>query len=181
MITKLNLGCFNKKMYGFINVDIRADVEPDVQDNIFLLKKFEPNSVDLIYACHVLEHIERKQVTLALKRWYEVLKPDGMVRIAVPDFEAVAAHYLYWKQLHLLYSALGGSQRHEADYHLSHFDFITLKEQLMLAGFSSIERYDRWMTDHAFVDDYSAAYWPHKDFQNGKLMSLNVEAIKYAV
>ena len=46
---KLNLGCFNKKLPGFVNVDIREDVNPDVVDNCFTLEKFDNDSVDLIY------------------------------------------------------------------------------------------------------------------------------------
>ena len=38
---KLNLGCFNKQLPGFVNVDIREDVKPDVVDSAFTLKKFE--------------------------------------------------------------------------------------------------------------------------------------------
>ena len=49
---KLNLGCYDRKIDGFINVDIREDVEPDVPDDVFKLEKFEKNSADLIYACH---------------------------------------------------------------------------------------------------------------------------------
>lgn len=175
---KLNLGCFNKKMHGFINVDIREDVSPDRVDDIFRLSTFENNSADYIYACHVLEHIERKQVLPALKRWYEVLKSGGIVRIAVPDCAAIFAHYFYWGDLKAIYSSLGGSQKHIADYHLAHFDFKTLEELLLEAGFQNVKLYDRWKTEHAYSDDYSAAYHPHKDFANGKLLSLNVEAHK---
>lgn len=175
---KLHLGCFNKKIHGFTNVDIREDVNPDVVDDIFKLEKFQKNSVDLIYACHVLEHLKRKELLPALTRWYDVLKPNGIVRIAVPDMEAVFAHYFYHRKLSDLYSALGGSQRHDYDYHYSHFDFLTLHQWLMMAGFHDVKRYNRWETEHAYVDDYSAAYVPHLDFINGKLMSLNVEATK---
>jgi predicted SAM-dependent methyltransferase len=177
-MTKLHLGCFNKKIHGFTNIDIREDVNPDVVDDIFKLEKFKSNSVDLIYACHVLEHLNRKDSQQALCRWNEVLKPDGEVYIAVPNMEAIFAHYFYHRRLSDLFSALGGSQRHDFDYHLSHFDFDTLKLWLENAKFKNVALYDRWKTDWAFVDDYSAAYYPHLNFTNGKLMSLNVKAVK---
>ena len=52
---KLHLGCFDRKIHGFINIDIRKDVCPDIVDDVFKLTSFEDGSVDLIYACHVLE------------------------------------------------------------------------------------------------------------------------------
>ena len=45
---KLNLGCFDKKLPGFVNVDIREDVNPDVLDNAFTLDTFDKDSVDLM-------------------------------------------------------------------------------------------------------------------------------------
>lgn len=175
---KLHLGCFNKKIYGFTNVDIREDVNPDVVDDIFKLEKFKPSTADLIYACHVLEHLDKKESLLALKRWYEVLKNGGTVRIAVPNMEQVFAHYFYYKDLTVLYSALWGSQRHEYDYHKHGWTFETLKNDLESVGFSNIKLYDWRKTEHSYVDDYSQAYVPHMDKEHGQLMSLNVEATK---
>ena len=31
---KLNLGCGNRKMYGFVNVDARQEVNPDIIYNV---------------------------------------------------------------------------------------------------------------------------------------------------
>jgi len=45
-------------------------------------------------------------------------------------------------------------------------------------GFKDIKRYDWRKTEHFYVDDYSQTYYPHMDKEDGKLMSLNVEAIK---
>jgi predicted SAM-dependent methyltransferase len=165
-------------MAGFVNVDIREDVDPDVVDDIFTLEKFDNESADLIYACHVLEHVKRVQVLPTLRRWYDVLKTGGKVRIAVPDMEAVFSHYFYWKDLPRIWSSLGGSQRHDYDYHYSHFDFDTLSNLLKITGFKNVERYDWRQTEHWYVDDYSQAYEPHMDKEHGKLISLNVEATK---
>ncbi len=175
---KLNLGCYDRKLYGFVNVDIRSDVEPDVVDNAFTLSKFEKNSVDLIYACHMLEHGDYGECESALKRWHEVLKPGGTLRLAVPDMEAHFAHYYYHKDLRVLHSTFWGSQRHPYDFHKNGWDFKKLKEDLESTGFADVRRYDWRKTEHFYVDDYSQAYLPHMDKTNGKLMSLNVEATK---
>jgi predicted SAM-dependent methyltransferase len=175
---KLNLGCYDRKIHGFVNVDIREDVEPDVVDNVFKLEKFKESSVDLIYACHVLEHADYKESELALRRWFAVLKKGGVLRLAVPDMEAHFAHYYYHKDLRLLHSTFWGSQRHAYDYHKNGWDFKKLKEDLKEAGFSIVKKYDWQKTEHFYVDDYSQTYFPHMDKEKGKLMSLNVEAKK---
>src|SRR5581483_5912767 len=99
---KLNLGCFNKKMYGFVNVDIREEVKPDVVDNIYELKNFKNESADLIYCCHCLEHVKKTDALKALKRWFEVLKPGGLLRVAVPNIEEACKHYIYYKNLDVI-------------------------------------------------------------------------------
>jgi predicted SAM-dependent methyltransferase len=175
---KLNLGCYNKKMYDWTNVDIREDVNPDVIDDVFKLEKFKANSVDQIYICHVLEHASFADAWHAVARYYEVLKPGGILRIAVPNIAAVVEHYVYHKNLKDLYSALWGSQRHDYDFHRCGFDEPTLREMLEYSGFTNVSVYDRWKTEHAYVDDYSAAYYPHMNFTHGKLMSLNMQGTK---
>tara|TARA_R110000824_G_scaffold285090_2_gene473261 strand:+ start:8227 stop:8775 length:549 start_codon:yes stop_codon:yes gene_type:complete len=175
---KLNLGCYDRKIPGFVNVDIREDVGPELLDDVFKLEKVKNNSVDLIYACHVLEHADYKESETALKRWFEVLKEGGKLRLAVPDMEAHFAHYYYHKDLRLLHSTFWGSQKHPYDYHKNGWDFQKLEEDLTAAGFSDIKRYDWRETEHFYIDDYSQTYFPHMDKENGKLMSLNIEAEK---
>ena len=175
---KLNLGCYDRKIPYFTNVDIRSDVNPDLVDDVFKLEKVQNNSVDLIYACHVLEHADYKESELALARWFEVLKPGGVLRLAVPDMEAHFAHYYYHRDLRLLHSTFWGSQRHPYDYHKNGWDYKKLCEDLINTGFCDIRRYDWRETEHFYVDDYSQTYYPHLDKTNGKLMSLNVEATK---
>ena len=176
---QLNLGCFDKKLPGFINVDIREEVNPDVVDNAFSLGSFKNNSVDLIYSCHMLEHLDYSETTNALTTWYSVLKEGGILRLSVPDLERVFAHYFYHRDLDTLMHMIYGSQRHEFDFHKNGWDFNRLKRFLEIVGFHNIRRWD-WKTTepHNYCDDYSQAYCPHMDKENGVLMSLNVEATK---
>ena len=46
-------------------------------------------------------------------------------------------------------------------------------------GFKEVYRYDWRETEHSNIDDFSQAYIPHMDKENGELMSLNIEAIKW--
>lgn len=184
---QLNLGCFKKKIYGFINVDCRAEVEPDVVDDIRKLDNFKENSTDIILSVHALEHLKRAEIAPTLKRWYDVLKTGGKAYIAVPDMRACFELYFYCRDLKIIYSSLGGSQVEDhfaEDIHLSHFDFDTLKEHMENAGFKDVKLYDHWKTPWAHNDNYSAAYYPcafyppkHAPFQN-KLISLNMEGTK---
>ena len=185
---KLNLGCFDKKIHGFVNIDIRPEVNPDLVDNAFELNTIRDKSVELIYCSHMFEHLNFEDARKALKRWNQVLLSGGTLRLAVPDMNAVFAHYFYWGDIKLLRSALWGSQRHDFDYHLSGWDFESLKAELELCGFTDVYRWSPEFTDpHKYVDDYSQAYYPdgHKPMVmgngkridlGGKLMSLNIEA-----
>lgn len=176
---KLHLGCGDKILKGYINVDIRPETGCDIVDDVTLLEKFENNSADEIYACHVLEHFGRHQYFDVLKRWYDILKPGGLIRISVPDLGAVIYQY-YVQQLPLrkLMGFIYGGQTYNENYHYVGFDFYTLTEDLEKLGFSNISKWDWKLTDHAHVDDYSQAYLPHMEKETGLLMSLNIQAFK---
>ena len=50
----------------------------------------------------------------------------------------------------------------------------------MDTGFSEVRPWDWRTTEHGALDDYSQAYLPHLDKENGMLVSLNLEAVKLA-
>ncbi|MDJ0795457.1 MAG: methyltransferase domain-containing protein [Calothrix sp. MO_167.B12] len=54
----------------------------------------EQNSCCGVYASHVLEHLSLEDFRLALSNTYKILKPDGILRIVVPDLEAITSSYL---------------------------------------------------------------------------------------
>jgi len=53
----------------------------------------EDNSVDNYYTSHTLEHIETFTVPFVMSELYRTLKPNGMIRIVVPDFRYGANLY----------------------------------------------------------------------------------------
>lgn len=184
MSKKLNVGCGNRKMHGFVNVDIREDIEPDVVCDVSKIsEKFE--NVDLIYACHVLEHFPEKPFLFSkttwkdvLTDWHKALRPGGTIRLSVPDLEAVCNRYVKTKDLAEIKTFFFGGQKYDYDYHFCGWDYPTLKSALESLGFADVRLYDWRKTEHCFVDDYSQAYLPHMDKNKGQLMSLNVEATK---
>ena len=175
---KLNLGCGRKILNGWINIDKIPQHPEVVEDDVSILENIQDETVDIIYACHVLEHFGRHEIENVAKCWSRKLKSGGKIRIAVPDFEAVCKRYIEKKDIKEMIGFTSGGQKNEYDYHKIVFDFHSLKNLLEKAGFEDIKRYDWKATDHSHVDDYSQSYLPHMDKENGTLMSLNVEATK---
>jgi hypothetical protein len=113
-----------------------------------------------------------------LKRWFEILKEGGILRISVPNFQSVNEYYNDTKDLSKLMGFLYGGQTYKENFHYYIWDFNSLKNDLILINFKEVNHFDWRKTEHSNIDDFSQAYLPHMDKENGKLMSLNVEAIK---
>ena len=184
---EIHLGCGDINIPGFTNIDLDSYPHIDHQRDIRDLDIFKDNSVDLIYSSHSLEYFDRIEVKGVLKEWYRVLKHGGILRLAVPDFEALVKIYLKYGDLDhqgILgplygkwpFNTLGGKV--DSFYHKTTYDFNSLKRVLIKSGFINIKRYDWRKTIHKDFDDYSQAYIPHMDKENGILISLNVEAEK---
>jgi len=86
MSTRLNLGCGNNRLGGFINVDksplCAPDLVLDIDGPLHGPWPWEPNSIDEIVAHHILEHIQCFE--WVTKSIYRVLKVGGTVDIRVP-------------------------------------------------------------------------------------------------
>lgn len=177
MSLKLHLGCGTKHIENYVNIDIRYLPGVDEINNIKFLRNYQENTVDVIYACHVLEHFSRWEYEHVLRRWYELLKPDGILRLAVPDFQSICEYYHKTNDLIKIMGVLYGGQDYDENYHYVAFDFNSLAKSLQNIGFTVVREYNWKQTEHTNVDDYSKAYIPHMD-QNGILMSLNIEAQK---
>jgi len=175
---KLHLGCGNKILTNFTNIDIRPIEGVDLVEDIRKLSQIKNDSVELIYVCHVLEHFGRHEYLEVLKRWYEILKKDGILRISVPNFEKIVDYYNKTKDLKTLIGFLYGGQNYEQNYHYCTWDFNSISDDLKSIGFKRVYEYDWRNTEHSNIDDFSQAYLPHMDKENGTLMSLNIEAIK---
>ncbi len=113
-----------------------------------------------------------------MKEWYRVLEFGGVLRIAVPNFEAIVEEYLSSRNLELVMGLLYGGQNYKYNFHYQTYDFKRLSALLKAAGFERVERYDWRDFLPEGYDDYSRSYLPHMDFEHGRLMSLNVLARK---
>lgn len=175
---KLHLGCGKRHIPGFVHVDAIPFPHVDYVRDVTDLSCFETDSCDLIYACHLVEHFPRNGVDEVLKEWQRVLRPGGVLRIAVPDLEATCEVYSQTKNLALVIGPLYGRQDHPHNFHYNVFDFATAKRVLEGIGFVDVRLWDWRKTEHAEIDDLSQAYIPHMDKENGRLISLNVECTK---
>jgi predicted SAM-dependent methyltransferase len=111
MKTFINIGCGHRYHSSWTNYDIvprgPAVIKADLGRGIPL----PDGSADVIYHSAVLEHIARNQVPGFLRECYRVLKPGGVIRIAVPDLERICTLYL-----EKLQSARSGNQKAAREY-----------------------------------------------------------------
>jgi len=87
-VVRLNLGCGDKPLEGYINVDVapsRGGKAPDVVADVRFLEPFAPDHADEILAIHLIEHIDRWEVVDVLRRWFTLLKPGGRLVIETPN------------------------------------------------------------------------------------------------
>jgi len=94
---KLNLGCGDKILDGYVNVDVaasRAGKRPDVLCDLHALTPFEDDSVDEILSVHVVEHFWRWEVVAVLREWVRVLKPGGRMILECPNLRSACEAFL---------------------------------------------------------------------------------------
>tara|TARA_Y100000768_G_scaffold385075_1_gene370385 strand:+ start:3723 stop:4283 length:561 start_codon:yes stop_codon:yes gene_type:complete len=184
MSIKINLGCWHRNIPGFINVDLCDMPHIHYKSPIDDLSMFEDNYADLIYSSHSFEYFDRFQAVKVLKEWNRVLKPNGVLRIAVPDFDKLIMVYKASNDLSKILGPMYGRMEintpngKENLYHKTMYNFDSLSNILIENGFNNIKKYDWKKTIHKDFDDHSQAYYPHMDKKNGILISLNVEAQK---
>ena len=100
---KLHLGCGTNYIDGWINIDNNSDNNINKLDFLWDLKEplpFDDNSVDFIYNEHFLEHLTVEQGQTSLRDFLRILKPNGVMRIAMPDLAEAVKLYLDndWKK-----------------------------------------------------------------------------------
>lgn len=139
---RLNIGCGETKLKGFINIDVEKKVKPDL---VFNIKKyrlpFKDGSITQINCIHNIEHIEFKFWDYILNEFYRVLKLNGRLILAYPEFERVAENFIknangmkdFWR------ATLYGRQLYRGDYHVTPVVTKDLIQQLFKIGFDEIK------------------------------------------
>ena len=117
MKDKLNLGCGNKMPSNWINVNVAGNPLFVLFPVLFPLRKilvalglrqpwkvffhdlrnplpFPDQSMSIVYASHLLEHLYLTEAQALLKECYRVLRSGGVIRIVVPDLRSLINDYL---------------------------------------------------------------------------------------
>ncbi len=168
---KLHIGGEEKKEgWKILNIQQKPDV--DFIGDITDLGQFEDNSIEEIYASHVVEHVAQKKVETTLKGIHRVLKDSGKFYVSVPDMDILCRIYLDPKappkvKFHTMRMMFGG-QVDDFDFHYFGWNFQFMNEYLLKAGFKKIER----VKSFSLFNDTSD-YAPY-----GPPISLNIIAYK---
>ncbi|MBW4620819.1 MAG: methyltransferase domain-containing protein [Cyanosarcina radialis HA8281-LM2] len=107
----LNVGCGSTFHPLWSNID-RVSYSSEVKA-YDLLKglPYEDSYFDACYSSHLLEHLTQTEAQKLLSECWRTLKPQGVIRIVVPDLESVARNYL-----NALEQVEGGSIEYEPNY-----------------------------------------------------------------
>lgn len=133
----------------WIKIDKFVDA-PDVVKMDARNLEYPENSVEAIYASHLLEHIPTRDIYSTLRNWYFVLRVGGTLRINVPDMEWCARQLIRlsegkqtespaYPSASRIIDIIYGSQEGEPEYHQTGFTKMTLHEALADAGFKNIK------------------------------------------
>ncbi len=74
------------KYAGFIGLSLTQDNDNHIKFDITQDFPLPENSIDIFQAEDVFEHIPYKNLTLVIDRIYAILKPRGLFRLSVPDY-----------------------------------------------------------------------------------------------
>ena len=105
---KLNLGCGFRPEEGYVNIDNREEVSPDLVCDITKGLPYEDDSVDEVRAFDFLEHIPIGETIKVIEEIWRVLKPGGKFESFTPSTDGRGAfqdptHVSFWNMNSWLY------------------------------------------------------------------------------
>lgn len=105
---RLNLGSGYNKMGGFVNIDNRSCVSPDIVVDVEKGLPFQDNSINEVVAKDFLEHIPIGKTVFVIEEIYRVLEKDGVFFSFTPSTDGRGAfqdptHVSFWNKNSWLY------------------------------------------------------------------------------
>lgn len=173
----IHLGCGGINHPAFINIDGIPAPHVHYVQRIDKLHPFTNDSVDLVYACHCLEHFSHRQIANVLKEWHRIIKKGGILRVAVPDFDSMVKLYLATGcDIEQVLEPITGGQEYKFNFHMTIFNESFLSKLFLDVGFSHVQAWMPGSSDLTTFDDWSGRFITVDgiDFP----ISLNLEAIK---
>lgn len=152
---KLNLGCGDRYVPGWVNVDWagsphRKDEEVDLTGEL----PWPNNSVQTIYAGHVLEHLTLEQCHGLLRQLHRCAIPSGTIMVVGPDLPTAYQMQEKGTLDVTIESLLYGAERWPGDRHLWESSAQTTITLMKGAG---------WVNPHEGSVREAATYWPVAD------------------
>jgi predicted SAM-dependent methyltransferase len=177
-VRRLNWGCGEHPESGWLNSDVKnvpgIDIVADVRSGLPL----ENDSIDYITSIHALPELPYEDLVPALSELRRVLKPGGVLRLALPDLERGIAAYQrgdrdYFHVPDEDARSVGAkfvTQMIWYGYSRSLFVYDFVAELLQRAGFARVDRCEYRQT---------GSRWPEiVVLDNRERESLFVEAVK---
>jgi SAM-dependent methyltransferase len=153
---RLHLGCGDIDHPGFINIDGRPMKHVHHVQGIDRLPGFEDGTVALVYASHCLEHFPHRQLKDVLREWCRVLKPGGVLRLSVPDFDVLVEMYLAaGRDIEAIQLPLMGGQDYPFNFHCAALNEKKLSQLLLGAGLRTVRRWQAGTDSYTSIPDWS--------------------------
>jgi len=92
-LTRLNWGCGEHVAAGWINSDVKDEPGVDLVADIRKGLPLEADSVDYAVSVHALPELTYPELVPALSELRRVLKPDGVLRLVLPDLDRAINAY----------------------------------------------------------------------------------------
>jgi SAM-dependent methyltransferase len=90
----VNLGCGTRYHSDWINYDAQPAGPTVIRHDVTRGIPLQDQSADVVYHSHILEHLRPDDARRMLHECRRVLRSGGIVRVATPDLERLAATYL---------------------------------------------------------------------------------------
>lgn len=174
----LHIGCGKIDSPEFINIDAQPYAHVHVvTDDIRRLPGFADGTVDLVYMCHVLEHMRAPDVEAVLLEMKRMLKVGGVLRLSVPDFDRLLAVYrAAGEDLGAIHTQLMGGQDSPYNVHYCAFNHRSLSALLQKAGFTGMRPWEPSNCRYHDFKDTACKIMAVGD--QSFPISLNLEAVK---
>ena len=181
LFLRLHLGPGWRYFTCWQHLDITKRDHIDFVGSVSELSQFNQDSVDVIYASHLLEYFDASKAVDVLPEWRSVLRIGGQIYLAVPDFKALLKIYERTDDKKILGPLFAKMESDVgAIYHRTVYDKSSLFAVLEQVGFGEIEEYDLLAflgNFDATYYDHSLAFFPHMD-RSGIQVSLCVKGTK---
>ena len=158
---------------GWKVLNIQPGEHVDFVGDVSDLSRFAPESFDVVYTSHTLEHLGyQKALPMALAGIHRILRPGGKLFTSVPDLDTLCRLFVHEDaspsdRFHIMRMMFGG-QIDQHDFH-----FVGLNAEFMVsflsdAGFKDLHK----VSEFGIFNDTSSLRYA------GMLISLNIVATR---